>query len=83
MTDGRRQRWEEEGEGTMSEILCIPAAQQPDGSVHRGPYILIRNTAAAQTIYWHIHTQTHKMLAGVRAQMAAGLPTVGEHASTG
>lgn len=72
-----------EAEGTVSEILCIPAARQPDGSVHRGPYILIRNTAAAQTIHWHVHTQTHKMLAGVRAQMAAGLLAVGEHASGG
>lgn len=64
----------------MSEIICIPAAGQPDGS-HRGPYILIRNTAAAPIIYQQNHTQTHKMLEGVHVQWQQSFLAVEVHAS--
>lgn len=53
---------------TASEIICIPAAEQPAGSLHRRPYILIRNTAVALIIHPQKDTQTHKMLEGVHVQ---------------
>lgn len=50
VTDGRM---ENTRKATVSDIVCIPAARQLDGSLYRGPYILFRNTATAPVIHQH------------------------------
>lgn len=47
-----------------TEIVCISAAGQPDGSLHGRPYILIRDPAAAPNIQY-ISRTTHRTLEGV------------------
>ena len=58
MVDGRRDK-ERERERAVSEMVCISAAGQLDGSPHREPYILIRDPAAASNGHQQNHTQSH------------------------
>lgn len=82
VADGRRDN-QRQRERTVSEIVCISAAGQPDGSLHREPYILIRSPAAAQ----NLHQQNHKQNVGgshmYNGSQFAGSGSASKRAKTG
>lgn len=58
-----------------------PEAEQPDGRLHRGPYILISKPAAATNIHQQRHIQTHKVFGGVTCLKALSFLAAEVHAS--